>query len=103
MAGFTGSPPGLSTDPLWAASGDIVYATGDDASSVLAVGSAGYVLTVNCDSTLKWAAGFSGPACSTDNAIVRFDGATGALIQDSGITISDSNVLTANACIVADN
>jgi len=30
-----------------------------------------------------------GPASSTDNAIVRFDGATGKLIQDSGITIAD--------------
>ena len=30
-----------------------------------------------------------GPASSTDNAIVRFDGVTGKLIQDSGITIAD--------------
>jgi hypothetical protein len=30
-----------------------------------------------------------GPASSTDNAIVRFDGTTGKLIQDSGITIAD--------------
>ena len=103
MAGFTGSPPGLSTDPLWAASGDIVYATGDDASSVLAVGSAGYVLTVNCDSTLKWAAGFTGPACSTDNAIPTFHGTGGATFQDTTVTISDSNVLTADAGIVVDN
>ena len=103
MAGFSGSPPGLSTDPLWAASGAIVYATGDDASSVLAVGSAGYVLTVNCDSTLKWAAGFSGPACSTDNAIPTFHGTGGATFQDTTVTISDSNVLTADAGIVVDN
>ena len=103
MAGFSGSPPGLSTDPLWAASGDIVYATGDDASSVLAIGSAGYVLTVNCDSTLKWAAGFTGPACSTDNAIPTFHGTGGATFQDTTVTISDSNVLTADAGIVVDN
>ena len=30
-----------------------------------------------------------GPASSTDNAIVRFDGTTGKLIQNSGITIAD--------------
>jgi hypothetical protein len=30
-----------------------------------------------------------GPASSTDNAIVRFDGTTGKIIQDSGITIAD--------------
>lgn len=37
---------------------------------------------------------FNGPACSTDNAIVRFDGAGGKTGQNSGILISDSNVLT---------
>lgn len=30
-----------------------------------------------------------GPASATDNAIARFDGTTGELIQDSGITIAD--------------
>ena len=30
-----------------------------------------------------------GPASSTDNAIARFDGTTGKLIQNSGITIAD--------------
>ena len=38
-----------------------------------------------------------GPASSTDNAIARFDGATGKLIQDtSGATIDDNNILTVN-------
>jgi hypothetical protein len=32
-----------------------------------------------------------GPASATDNAIVRYDGATGKLIQNSGVTIDDSN------------
>jgi len=31
----------------------------------------------------------TGPASSTDNAIARFDGTTGKLLQDSSITISD--------------
>lgn len=35
-----------------------------------------------------------GPASSTDNAIVRWDGITGKLVQDSGILISDTNKLT---------
>ena len=30
-----------------------------------------------------------GPASSTDNAIARFDGATGKLIQNSGVTVAD--------------
>lgn len=33
----------------------------------------------------------SGPASATDNAIARFDGTTGKLIQNSGVTINDSN------------
>lgn len=37
---------------------------------------------------------FIGPACSTDEAIVRFNGAGGKTGQNSGITISDTNVLT---------
>jgi len=32
-----------------------------------------------------------GPGSATDNAITRFDGTTGKLIQDSGITIDDNN------------
>lgn len=32
----------------------------------------------------------SGPASSTDNAIVRFDGTTGKLVQNSSVTISDT-------------
>ncbi len=35
-----------------------------------------------------------GPASSTDNAIVRFDGTTGKLIQNSGVIIDDSDNLT---------
>jgi hypothetical protein len=35
-----------------------------------------------------------GPASSTDNTIVRFDLTTGKLIQNSGVTIDDSNNVT---------
>jgi hypothetical protein len=34
--------------------------------------------------------GLGGPGSSTDNAIVRWDGATGTLIQDSNVTVSDT-------------
>lgn len=33
----------------------------------------------------------TGPASSTDNAIVRFDGTTGKVVQNSGVTVDDSN------------
>ena len=35
-----------------------------------------------------------GPASATDNAIVRFDSTTGKLIQNSGITINDSDSIS---------
>jgi hypothetical protein len=38
-----------------------------------------------------------GPASSTDNAIARFDGTTGKLIQDSGVTVSDVGAVAAGS------
>jgi hypothetical protein len=37
--------------------------------------------------------GARGPSSSTDNAIARFDGTTGKLLQDSGVTISDAGTI----------
>lgn len=36
----------------------------------------------------------TGPASSTDNAVVRFDGTTGKIIQNSNATLSDAGVLS---------
>lgn len=38
--------------------------------------------------------GVTGPSSSTDNAIARFDSTTGKLIQNSGVTIDDSDNLS---------
>jgi hypothetical protein len=35
-----------------------------------------------------------GPASSTDNAVTRFDGTTGKLVQNSNVTISDAGTVT---------
>jgi len=35
-----------------------------------------------------------GPSSATDDAIVRFDATTGKLVQNSGVTISDTDILT---------
>ena len=43
----------------------------------------------------------AGPGSSTDNAIPRFDSTTGKIIQNSGITVDDSNVLTTAGLITA--
>jgi hypothetical protein len=55
-------------------------------------GTNGQALTTDGSGVLSWAtAGVTGPASSTDNAIARYDGTTGDLIQNSGVTIDDSN------------
>ncbi len=38
--------------------------------------------------------GISGPSSSTDNALVRWDGTTGSVVQDSGVTLDDSDNMT---------
>ena len=60
-------------------------------------GTAGYFLQTNGSGVTTWAAGGSGgsgdvvgPSPATDNAIVRFDGATGKLIQNSNVLIADN-------------
>jgi len=47
------------------------------------------------DNTDQTTAGVIGPASSTDNALVRFDGTGGSTVQNSGWTLSDANGLTA--------
>lgn len=44
-----------------------------------------------------------GPASATDNALVRYDGATGKKIQNSGIIIDDNNNLTTNGIVKIQN
>lgn len=64
----------------------------------LPVGANGLSLTTDSSEPtgVKWtsvigAGDVIGPGSSTDNAIARFDGTTGKIIQNSGITIDDSN------------
>jgi hypothetical protein len=44
----------------------------------------------------------SGPGSSTDNALVRFDGAGGNAVQNSGWILSDANALTAGGTLDMD-
>lgn len=39
----------------------------------------------------------AGPASATDNAVARFDGTTGKILQDSSVTIDDAGILVAIA------
>lgn len=55
------------------------------------------VITISIPSTGGGGGGTGdvvGPASSTDNAIARFDGTDGKSIQNSGITVSDTNVIS---------
>jgi hypothetical protein len=57
-------------------------------------GTSNQVLTTNGSGVLSWTSGSGdviGPGVATDNAIARFDSTTGKLIQNSGITIDDSD------------
>lgn len=54
-----------------------------------------YFLQTDGNGVTTWAAGGSGdvvgPASATDNAVARFDGTTGKLIQNSAVTIADTS------------
>lgn len=92
-------------DPL-TAKGDVLAHDGTN-SIRLAVGSNGLCLKADSAQTsgLAWGTCGSGtgdvvgPASATDNAIVRFDSTTGKLVQNSGVTIDDSNNLTTTGSV----
>lgn len=67
-------------------------------TNLSALGSALQVLRVNAGGTaLEYAAAggdVSGPASATDNALARFDGTTGKLLQNSSVVVDDLGVVT---------
>lgn len=73
--------------------GAVPYGTGT-AYGFTTAGTAGQVLTSNGAGVPTWTTNaggdVTGPASSTDNAIARFDGTTGKLIQNSVTTIDDT-------------
>jgi len=78
--------------------GDMIYGGLAGAGTRLGIGSNGNVLTVSGGAPV-WAAigggDVSGPASATDNAIARFNLATGKIIQNSLVTIADDGAITA--------
>lgn len=79
------------------------FYTGDLAESLIPVGTALYVCTtptavIDTNSlTFSPVADLVGPTSSTDNAITRFDGTTGKLVQNSSVTIDDNGKVTGKA------
>jgi hypothetical protein len=73
----------------------------DTANARIPIGADGLVLKADSGAALGVAWGavagtgdVVGPVGATDNAVVRYNGATGLLIQDSGIIVDDSDNIT---------
>ena len=86
-----------ATNLAGGATGSLPYQSGAGATTFLAAGTNGYVLTL-AGGVPTWAAeqfqgDVVGPASATDNAIARFDTTSGKLIQNSTITLSDAGAL----------
>jgi hypothetical protein len=70
-------------------------------------GTSGQALITDGSGNLSWSTAASGdvygPASATDNAIARFDGTTGKIIQNSAVTIADTtgDITTAGYLITA--
>jgi len=86
-----------ATNLAGGATGSLPYQSGAGATTFLAAGTNGQVLTL-AGGVPTWAAeqftgDVVGPASATDNAIARFDTTSGKLIQNSSITLSDAGAL----------
>ena len=92
----TGSPEGVVTAPV----GSLWVRTDGGADTVA------YWKTSGSGNT-GWTAvdtgtgDVVGPASATDNALARFDGTTGKLVQNSGITVDDSGNVTSVGTVSA--
>jgi hypothetical protein len=86
-----------ATNLAGGATGSLPYQSGAGATTFLAAGTNGQVLTL-AGGVPTWAAeqfqgDVVGPASATDNAIARFDTTSGKLIQNSTVTLSDAGAL----------
>ncbi len=82
---------------------DNVNDTFDDLDSML---NANFVVTQasgSLDNEHIVAKPITGPATSTDNAVVRWDGTSGSVVQDSGVIIDDSDNISGITTLTATN
>jgi hypothetical protein len=111
-------PVTTALDLIGSTQGSILY-RGASAWTALTPGTNGQVLRSNgAAANPSWTSASAGdvvgPASATDNAIARFDGTTGKLVQNSAVTVSDSgglgvaagvtlgvNVVTGNHTVLA--
>jgi len=86
-----------ATNLAGGATGSLPYQSGAGATTFLAAGTNGQILTL-AGGVPTWATDLYtgdvvGPASATDNALARYDGTSGKLIQNSAITLSDAGAL----------
>jgi hypothetical protein len=86
-----------ATNLAGGAAGSVPYQTSAGATTFLSAGTNGQVLTL-AGGVPTWAAeqfqgDVVGPASAADNAIAKFDGTTGKVIQSSSVTLSDVGAL----------
>ena len=97
LAGTLAIANGGTNNTVTPTAGAVAYGTGT-AYGFTAAGTAGQVLTRAGAGVPTWTTNaggdVTGPASSTDNAIARFDGTTGKLIQNSVTTIDDTGAAT---------
>lgn len=107
MASFNWPLTGGGGSPYW---GDAVATAANLPASGAVVGEIRLVL--DTDDQYEWngttwervtqnSADVTGPGSATDNAVARFDGTTGKLLQNSGVTVDDSGGLTAASLTTA--
>ena len=87
-----------ATNIAGGAAGSIPYQTAAGATTFLTAGTDGYVLTL-ASGVPTWAAeqfqgDVKGPASAVDNAVTRFDGITGKIIQSSSVSLTDAGGFT---------
>ena len=72
---------------IWVGTTDLYYWELEDSDG-------NQIWTADNIGSVTGTADVSGPASSTDNAVVRFDGVTGKVIQNSTVTISDAGAIS---------
>lgn len=87
-------------------SNNVILGNGTNPVQFVAPGSNGNVLQSNgttWTSTALTSGDVVGPASATDNAVARYDGTTGKLIQNSAVTIADTsgNITTSGVVLTA--
>jgi len=101
----TGSP-GVSRNIIAPSSSKAYIVVNQSNASVVVKGSAttGTTIAASKRALVAWdgsdfvtisTGDLEGPASSTDNAITRFDGTTGKLVQNSSVTVSDAGAVVA--------